>query len=574
MKKILIPLALCLPLAAQAQVPPAQPSAILVLDGSGSMWGQIDGVNKIVIARDVVANLLSDLPADLRLGLTAYGHRRRGDCSDIETLIEPGTGNRDAIARAVNAINPRGRTPMTRAVVEAAEALRYTEDAATVILVSDGIETCEADPCAIAAQLEAAGIDFTAHVVGFDVAAEPEARAQMQCIADQTGGRFLTADNAEELAAALTEVAATVAAPAPEPVVEPVATEHRILFSAIEAMGSNREGLSMGVVFEVLQGGAVVRSGSEEAAAELVPGDYLLRATRIETEQTVDVAFRVTDAVEQVVEVVFEAPLPPASLNAPATGGVGSTVTVTWSGPDAEGDYLSTARGGDPALDWITYSYVRDGSPLALRLPPEPGTYVIRYVLSGGVGHVLAEVPITVTPATPGLQAPATAPIGATVSVAWEGAGHDDDFLSVAPVGAPDGYYDSYSYVRDGNPLDLRLPTFPGTYEIRYVTGQNTTVFERTLIEVTDVPASLTAADSGAVGGTLSVQWTGPGNPGDYLTIATPSDGANGYVTYAYLDGSKAVSITLPDTPGTYELRLIADGPQARIMASQPLQVR
>src|SRR5690606_8290382 len=49
----------CLPAIAQEQ-----PGTILVLDASGSMWGQIDGVNKIVIAREVVADILADFPAE------------------------------------------------------------------------------------------------------------------------------------------------------------------------------------------------------------------------------------------------------------------------------------------------------------------------------------------------------------------------------------------------------------------------------------------------------------------------------------------------------------------------------
>ena len=187
------------------------PRTILVLDGSGSMWGQIDGRAKIEIAQTVMGDLLAALPGDQELGLTAYGHRTKGDCSDIETLVAPGAGTRDAIAAAVNGIQPRGKTPMTDAVTAAAEALRYTEEKATVILVSDGIETCNPDPCAAARALEQAGAEFTVHVVGFDVS-DPEALEQMQCLAEETGGRFLTAANAGELGEALTEVAA-----APEP---------------------------------------------------------------------------------------------------------------------------------------------------------------------------------------------------------------------------------------------------------------------------------------------------------------------------------------------------------------------
>jgi Ca-activated chloride channel family protein len=170
-----------LPVAAQER-----PKAILVLDGSGSMWGQIDGKAKITIAQDVVGELLVSLPDTQDLGLTVYGHRRKGDCADIETIVEPGQDSRAAIAAAVNGIKPKGKTPMTDAVVAAAEALRYAEDKATVILVSDGIETCEPDPCAIARMLEETGVDFTAHVIGFDVKGEAEALAQMQCLAEET----------------------------------------------------------------------------------------------------------------------------------------------------------------------------------------------------------------------------------------------------------------------------------------------------------------------------------------------------------------------------------------------------
>lgn len=185
---------------------------ILVLDASGSMWGQIEGKAKITIAQDVVGELLQALPAEQELGLTVCGHRRKGDCSDIETLILPGGDQRAAIARAVNAIKPKGKTPLSAAVIAAANALRYSEEPATVILVSDGRETCDFDPCEVGRQLEATGVDFTAHVIGFDVA-DPADRAELQCLAEETGGSFRTASNAAELSQAL----AVVAEPAPEP---------------------------------------------------------------------------------------------------------------------------------------------------------------------------------------------------------------------------------------------------------------------------------------------------------------------------------------------------------------------
>ncbi len=176
--------------------------AILVLDASGSMWGQIDGKAKITIAQEVIGELLQSLPADQELGLTVYGHRRKGDCSDIETMILPGGDTRAAIADAVNTITPKGKTPLSAAVIQAAEALKYTEERATVILISDGRETCELDPCAVGRNLEKAGVDFTAHVIGFDIS-DAKDRAELQCLAHETGGTFRPASNANELNDAL-----------------------------------------------------------------------------------------------------------------------------------------------------------------------------------------------------------------------------------------------------------------------------------------------------------------------------------------------------------------------------------
>lgn len=188
-----------------------QPKTMLVLDASGSMWGQIDGKPKIAIARAAVGDMLDGWKGG-DLGLMAYGHRRKGDCGDIEVLQAIGPNTAAGIRRQVNALNPKGMTPITEAVRMAAEQLRYTEQKATVILVSDGEETCSADPCALGKELEAAGVDFTAHVVGFDIAKGSKADRQLQCLAANTGGRYLQARNAGELNKALGDVARAVPA--------------------------------------------------------------------------------------------------------------------------------------------------------------------------------------------------------------------------------------------------------------------------------------------------------------------------------------------------------------------------
>lgn len=206
---------------AASAVPAGPSTTMLVLDASGSMWGQIQGRAKIEIAREAVGSMLQAWPRNQQLGLMAYGHRSKGDCADIEVLRQPGALDVTAVQKTVNGLQPKGMTPISASVRMAAEQLKFTERKATVILVSDGEETCHADPCALGAELEKLGVDFTAHVVGFDLP-EGKARAQLQCLAKATGGRYVEARDAAELNKALGQIAkaAPVPAPAPAPVAE------------------------------------------------------------------------------------------------------------------------------------------------------------------------------------------------------------------------------------------------------------------------------------------------------------------------------------------------------------------
>ncbi len=201
----------------------AEGKSIIVLDASGSMWGQIDGRAKLEIAREALATVLAGIPAETEIGLIAYGHREKGNCADIELVVPPGPGTGQAITDAAKAMQFLGKTPLTDAVRQAAAELRSTEAKATVILITDGIETCDADPCALGTELEASGVDFTAHVVGFGLTAEEG--ATVACLAENTGGKYIEAKDAGALVEALkTTVVVAEPEPTPVPAPEPPAT--------------------------------------------------------------------------------------------------------------------------------------------------------------------------------------------------------------------------------------------------------------------------------------------------------------------------------------------------------------
>jgi Ca-activated chloride channel family protein len=254
--------------------------AIIVMDASGSMWGQIDGKTKIEIARETLGDVLPSIPGDMELGLIAYGHREKGVCSDIEEVVAPGPGTRQSIADAVNRLNPKGKTPLTDAVRQAAQSLKFTEDKATVILVTDGIETCEADPCAAASELEQVGVDFTVHVVGFGLS-EEEGK-QVSCLAENTGGRYLQAKDADELSDALTQTVAAAPEPEPEPEPQPAAIEDNVTIKAVLAEGGPDYDLNGRWDYFPMEGDnpveKSVKGGYGTAfTTTLEPGRYLLR---------------------------------------------------------------------------------------------------------------------------------------------------------------------------------------------------------------------------------------------------------------------------------------------------------
>jgi len=172
-------------------------NTLFILDASGSMWGQIKGKPKISIAKEVMSKLVPDLPDNSRIGLIAYGHRRKGDCNDVETLVKLGGNHKQPVLNAVKGLNAKGKTPLTRSVNQAIAMLRSEENRSTVVLVSDGIESCGGDPCAAVKAAKASGVNFILHTVGFGLIKKES--AQLQCMAKAGGGQYFQANNAEEL---------------------------------------------------------------------------------------------------------------------------------------------------------------------------------------------------------------------------------------------------------------------------------------------------------------------------------------------------------------------------------------
>ncbi|HCX86456.1 MAG TPA: hypothetical protein DG761_00365 [Gammaproteobacteria bacterium] len=203
-----------------------------ILDASGSMWERVEGKPRIVIAKETLSSLIEQTPAEIRTGITAYGHRRKFDCSDIEEIVPLKSLDpmaKHGIQERISTLSAMGKTPITDSIRQTVERLKSEEGRSTVVLISDGLESCGKDPCALTSELKSAGINFVMHVVGFGLTKDQEQK--LACISEAGGGTFFTAGNAADLLDALTAVKESVVeqveltpVPEPEPIEQEVAS--------------------------------------------------------------------------------------------------------------------------------------------------------------------------------------------------------------------------------------------------------------------------------------------------------------------------------------------------------------
>ncbi|CAN5555846.1 hypothetical protein BH23CHL4_BH23CHL4_19100 [soil metagenome] len=186
----------------------------LILDSSGSMAEQTNtGESRIEAAKRVLNEVIDAIPEDrpeINVGFRVFGHLgnnteagRAESCQSSDLTVPIEGVDKNALLEQVANYAPVGWTPIGLSLERAGQDFpAASEDVVNaIILVTDGLETCDRDPCAIATALSESDAAVTAYVVGLGLDAE-ELRIT-SCIAENTGGQIVGAQNAEELSAAL-----------------------------------------------------------------------------------------------------------------------------------------------------------------------------------------------------------------------------------------------------------------------------------------------------------------------------------------------------------------------------------
>jgi Ca-activated chloride channel family protein len=192
--------------ASLAQTPqqklPEKTRILFLLDGSGSMLAKWENTYRITVAKKLLAGFVDSLRSDknLELALRIYGHqydRRLKRCDDTRLEAPFSINNHDRIISVLKNLGPKGTTPIAYALEQAAADFPENDNVRNIIIIiTDGIESCDGDPCAVSLALQRKGIFLKPFIIGIGM--DKQFEEQFGCM-----GSFYDAANIAEFRNAL-----------------------------------------------------------------------------------------------------------------------------------------------------------------------------------------------------------------------------------------------------------------------------------------------------------------------------------------------------------------------------------
>lgn len=257
-----------------------------------------------------------------------------------------------------------------------------------------------------------------------------------------------------------------------------------------------------------------------------------------------------------------------ATLAAPDDVPAASAFTVTWTGPNNEGDYVAIGNASGARIPYSNYAYTAQyPDALPLTAPEKPGDYTVVYVTGS---TVVVSRPLAVTGLSASLDAPPSVPANSPFAVVWSGPDNPGDKIMIGDASGTPIPYSSYAYTAQyPGEAPLTAPEKPGDYSVTYVTGS--TVVTHVPLAVTGLSATIDVPAEVPAGTPFEVMWTGPDNEGDRLRIHTADGVWIPYASYAYtaLNPDRA-ELVAPEEPGAYSVAYVTGD---TVVAVVPLTV-
>lgn len=176
------------PIHAQVQIqkPPDKTHMLFLLDASGSMYAEWGSSIRMEVAKKMLVGLIDSLKVDnkLELALRVYGHQyhlKYKNCQDSKLEVPFRQNNHDEIINRLRRIQPQGVTPIAYSLEQAAND--FKADPAyrnVIIIITDGIESCGGDPCAVSQSLQKKNIFLKPFVIGLGM--KDEEKKEFACV--------------------------------------------------------------------------------------------------------------------------------------------------------------------------------------------------------------------------------------------------------------------------------------------------------------------------------------------------------------------------------------------------------
>jgi Ca-activated chloride channel homolog len=169
---------------------------LFLLDASGSMHARMGNDSRMNIAKKLLSRMVDSLALleDVQIGLRVYGHqygKERRICTDTKLEVEFNINNHEEVKNKIKEIRPRGYTLIAYSLQEAAYDFPTTVSGRNIIiLITDGIEECNGDPCAISLALQKQGVILKPFIIGIGL--EYEFKKQFDCV-----GKYFEANSEE-----------------------------------------------------------------------------------------------------------------------------------------------------------------------------------------------------------------------------------------------------------------------------------------------------------------------------------------------------------------------------------------
>ena len=175
---------------AQAQVKKTEPTltrVLFVFDASKSMKAEYKSTTRMQGAKELFYKFIDSLnkQKNIQFALRMYGHTVKyppGDCKDSKLVVPFGKNNIALIKNKVSEAKPTGITPIEHSLTESANDFPDTKGVNMIILITDGIEECEGDPCKARQKLMEKGIVFKPFIIGIGLS--PEQIKTFECVGD------------------------------------------------------------------------------------------------------------------------------------------------------------------------------------------------------------------------------------------------------------------------------------------------------------------------------------------------------------------------------------------------------